>query len=283
MNHHTTIDWDNIPALMRSIVDSTHVYASLFPIDSCFFIGSAKGQIIGYVPAKTFHIKGELGVMANPNSVMERVVKSKKDQVQIRSKEHYGFPVKSVGKPIFENGVFIGAIVIIMTLEVQDTLHTSSQAISNGTEKTTAMMQELASSARILTQNIELLREKGERVIQETQHTDGILSFVSSVSQNSNLLGLNASIEAARAGEYGRGFAVVAQEIRKMADESATAVKNIKETLITIRQEVSEIMVSIDEVSRLGNQQLEASEEVAVDMESLIYTAREIEALANRL
>lgn len=64
-----------------------------------------------------------------------------------------------------------------------------------------------------------------------------ILRFVSEVAANSNLLGLNAAIEAARAGEHGRGFAVVAEEIRKMADNSASSVKEIREILRNIQKD----------------------------------------------
>jgi len=74
-------------------------------------------------------------------------------------------------------------------------------------------------------------------VLSKKSRKQKILRFVSEVAANSNLLGLNAAIEAARAGEHGRGFAVVAEEIRKMADNSASSVKEIREILRNIQKD----------------------------------------------
>ncbi|MFK2825619.1 methyl-accepting chemotaxis protein [Bacillus sp. B190/17] len=69
-----------------------------------------------------------------------------------------------------------------------------------------------------------------------------IIQLVGDIAAQTNLLALNASIEAARAGEHGKGFAVVAEEVRKLADESATAVNDISELIKRIQQEVDQVV-----------------------------------------
>ena len=70
----------------------------------------------------------------------------------------------------------------------------------------------------------------------------GFVSQISGIADQTNLLALNAAIEAARAGEAGRGFAVVAEEVRKLAEESNVAAKNITELASAVTSELDTIV-----------------------------------------
>jgi methyl-accepting chemotaxis protein len=124
----------------------------------------------------------------------------------------------------------------------------SAQAVSQGTsqqaasvEETTSSLQQMSAS---ITQNAQNSRqmeqmaasgardaeESGKAVLQTVEAMKAIadrISIIEEIAYQTNLLALNAAIEAARAGEHGRGFAVVAGEVRKLAERSQTAAKEI--------------------------------------------------------
>lgn len=71
---------------------------------------------------------------------------------------------------------------------------------------------------------------------------------ISEISEQINLLSLNAAIEAARAGEQGRGFAVVAEEVGKLADESSEAVKNVKGVIENVQKAFEDLSINSNEL-----------------------------------
>ena len=90
------------------------------------------------------------------------------------------------------------------------------------------------------------VKERGRGLEKKAKDITKIVSLVSGISDQTNLLALNASIEAARAGEQGRGFAVVAEEVRKLAEQSQQAVKDINSNIVSFVEEITTLVKSIE-------------------------------------
>ncbi|AFS77223.1 methyl-accepting chemotaxis sensory transducer [Gottschalkia acidurici 9a] len=97
----------------------------------------------------------------------------------------------------------------------------------------------------ILTEFSEV-KENSIDLQQKAQDVTKIVEAVERIADQTNLLALNAAIEAARAGEFGKGFAVVAEEIRDLAEESKSAVKNINDNLVSFINDIDSMVKQIE-------------------------------------
>lgn len=144
--------------------------------------------------------------------------------------------------------------------KVEVLVNENEEMIGQGME----IVQLLGERARETTEITSKVGQSIESLKKESEIINTFIETITSISNQTNLLSLNASIEAARAGEAGRGFAVVAEEIRKLADDSAKAAGEI-------RNNVSHIMLQTENSVKSAGQ---AQEMVALQAESVEQVIR---------
>ncbi|PIA68843.1 methyl-accepting chemotaxis protein [Pseudomonas sediminis] len=149
---------------------------------------------------------------------------------------------------------------------IADNMRSTERMASANAQQTRIGRTSMDQASEALVQIAEAL-EQTSTVInglgQRSQEIGGIVSVITAIADQTNLLALNAAIEAARAGEQGRGFAVVADEVRNLAGRTREATNEISTMIGSIQSETSSAIATMEQGRQLMQDGLERNAKVA--------------------
>lgn len=154
----------------------------------------------------------------------------------------------------------LGGAIDRVTASTQEILELSRRT-GELNQRGIVIVQELVGKFNSTLQSSEETAQAISQVSGSAGEISTILDTILEISAQTNLLALNAAIEASRAGEHGRGFSVVAAEIRKLAEQSAAAVKNISHIISSVNGQISNAVEAIGTSRELFSDQEQAVRE----------------------
>ncbi len=148
----------------------------------------------------------------------------------------------------------------------------TSSAASDGENRAQAAVEAIETLSREVQQGAGQIQKLNHR----TDEVAAVLSVISGIAEQTNLLALNAAIEAARAGEQGRGFAVVADEVRTLASRTQESTEDIRKTIEGLRQEAADCVEIMGRASDYAQRQVSTIQTVAQELKHISDSIDEI-------
>lgn len=181
--------------------------------------------------------------------------------------------------------------------EATQKLHGNSVDATQTAQNGGQIIQDAQQQMHIISTSTNSVNDLVQKLAQQTEEINNISQIITAITDQTNLLALNAAIEAARAGEHGKGFAVVADEVRKLAEQSKNSANSIVNLTLEIKADtenveraVSDSLVSVkDGVNIITNAGqsftsiVEAVTEMSLQIEEISATSEQLSASAEQV
>jgi methyl-accepting chemotaxis protein len=223
-------------------------------------------DIISQVAASTEHIASASEEISSSATQVAQSAETQKDQTSqvataMQEMSSTVTQVSDNSRQASENAKEAGDLARNGGIVVSDTVKVI-QGVADATRDTSAKIEELGRSSDQIGQ---------------------IIGVIDDIADQTNLLALNAAIEAARAGEQGRGFAVVADEVRKLAERTTQATKEIAQMIKTIQEETKKAVSAMKSGTDKVDAGVESAREAGAALEKIIHSADGVQDMVTHI
>jgi methyl-accepting chemotaxis protein len=138
------------------------------------------------------------------------------------------------------------------------------------------VVEETLGKMRTIAESVGATAKKMEELGKSSDQIGRIIGVIDDIADQTNLLALNAAIEAARAGEQGRGFAVVADEVRKLAERTTTATKEIAQMIKNIQDETKMAVTAMEAGTKQVEDGVKSTAQAGESLKEIIHMSEQV-------
>lgn len=182
------------------------------------------------------------------------------------------------------------AIGVQHIAEATQTLHSKSVTASEVAANGRKIITEAKDQMTTIDTSTVTVNELVTKLVKQTEEINNISQVITGITDQTNLLALNAAIEAARAGEHGKGFAVVADEVRKLAEESKNSATSIVALTQEIKRDTADVegavrntLASVKEGVTIIEKAGESFNQIELDVEDMKNSIQDVSATSEQL
>jgi methyl-accepting chemotaxis protein len=139
-----------------------------------------------------------------------------------------------------------------------------------------SIVEDTLGKMRVIATSVEGTAKKMEELGKSSDQIGRIAGVIDDIADQTNLLALNAAIEAARAGEQGRGFAVVADEVRKLAERTTTATKEIAQMIKNIQDETKTAVTAMESGTKQVEEGVKSTTLAGDSLKQIIHMSEQV-------